>query len=79
MSDEIKEPIPVNPINSTMRVPHLGITLRTLFGAALSSAWADPHPGEKRDFTVVHKGVPIATIHVKQHDAKPNLKEETCA
>lgn len=62
-----REPLEVNAVNRTITAPHLGITLRVLFGAALSS-WPDPIPGERRDYTVVHRGIAIATLHVKQHD-----------
>ena len=64
---ESRTPVEVNDVNSTVSIPHWGITLRTLFGAVLAS-WRDPQPGERRDFTVLHKDTPIAVIHVRQHD-----------
>ncbi len=68
MFDElVREPLTVNGVNRTITVPHLGITLRVLFGAALSS-WPNPQPGERRDYSVVHRGACVATLHVKQHD-----------
>jgi len=59
--------IAVNTVNSTVTVPHWGITLRTLFGAALE-AWPEGEPGESRDFAVILKGKHIADIHVKKHN-----------
>lgn len=58
--------IEVNPVNSEMTVPHWGITLRTLFGAALD-AWPEGKPGDRREFKVVMKDKEIATIHVQKH------------
>lgn len=62
-----REPVVVNDVNSTIVVPHWGITLRTLFGAALAS-WPDPQPGDRRQYTVLYKDAPIATLNVRQHD-----------
>lgn len=60
-----KLPIEVDAAGSTITIPHWGITLRRLFGTALSH-WPDAQPGEARDVTVVYKGAPIATLHVRQ-------------
>lgn len=65
--EPIRAPVEVNDVNSTIAVPHWGITLRTLFGAALAS-WPDAQPGERRNFTVLHKDTPIAVLHVQQHN-----------
>lgn len=62
-----REPIEVDDATSTIVTPHWGVTLRTLFGAALASQ-TNPIPGSRRDYTVLHKGAPIATIFVRQHD-----------
>lgn len=62
-----RELVEVNSVNSTIVIPHWGITLRTLFGAALA-AWPGATPGERRSFTVLHKGAPIAVLAVQQHD-----------
>lgn len=64
---EVIEPVTVNDVNSTIVIPHWGITLRRLFGAALASQ-VNPVPGERRQYTVLHKDAPIATISVQQHD-----------
>lgn len=61
------EPVEVDDVNSTITVPHWGITLRRLYGAALASQ-TNPIPGSRRDYTVLFKGAPIATIFVRQHD-----------
>lgn len=63
---EVIEPVVVNNDTATITIPHWGITLRRLFGAALSSQ-VDPVPGERRQYTVLHKDAPIATIFVQQH------------
>lgn len=60
------EPIEVNDVNSTVEVPHLGITLRVLIGACLSG-WPRAHPGEKRTYNVLYKSADIGTINVRQH------------
>ena len=57
----------VNDVNSTIVIPHWGVTLRTLFGAALA-AWPDPAPGARREYHVIHKGAHIATLFVQQHN-----------
>lgn len=62
-----KEPVEVNDVNSTITVPHWGITLRALFGAALSS-WENPQPGQTRQYQVQYKDATIATVNVRQHD-----------
>lgn len=62
-----RAPVTVNDVNSTITVPHWGITLRTLFGAALAT-WPDAQPGGRRQYTVLHKGAPIATLSVQQHE-----------
>lgn len=62
----IKERLAVNPVNSTITIPHWGVTLRTLYGAAIS-AWPERKPGETREFTVVHKDKPIAVLSVQEH------------
>lgn len=59
--------VEVNTVNSTVSIPHWGITLRTLFGAALE-AWPEGQPGERREFTVLHKEKQIAVIQVQQHN-----------
>lgn len=51
----------------TIYMPHWGLTMRTLFGAALRT-WPDPVPGERREYTVVHRDAPVATLYVQQHD-----------
>lgn len=61
-----KQQVEVNTVNSSINVPHWGITLRTLFGAALA-AWPEASPGERRDFTVHYKDKEIGTIHVQKH------------
>lgn len=60
------EPVTVNSVNSVICIPHWGVTLRTLFGAAIA-AWPDPTPGACRDFRITYKGADIALLHVKQH------------
>lgn len=65
--EPIRAPVEVNDVNSTLSVPHWGITLRSLFGAALAN-WPDPKPGERRSYTVLHKDTPIGIVHVQQHD-----------
>lgn len=62
-----KSRVEVNTVNSTVSIPHWGITLRTLFGAALE-AWPDGKPGERREFAVFHKEKQIAVIQVQQHN-----------
>lgn len=66
-----KSRVEVNDVNSTVSIPHWGITLRTLFGAALE-AWPDGKPGERRDFRVFHKDKQIAVIQVQQHNETTN-------
>lgn len=60
-------PIEVDQDSREITLPHWGITLRTLFGAALNS-WDNPVPGERREYTVIHRDAPIATLFVQQHD-----------
>lgn len=62
-----KTRVVVNTVNSTIETPHWGITLRTLFGAALD-AWPEATPGERRPFTVIYKDKEIATITVQKHN-----------
>jgi hypothetical protein len=69
-----KQLVDVNTANSTISVPHWGITLRTLFGAALA-AWPEAQPGERRAFTVLMKDKEIATIHVQKHLTPTTSKE----
>lgn len=59
----------VDSIASTITVPHWGITLRCLFGAALKQ-WQGA-PGEVREFTVIYKDAVIGAIKVRQHKEKP--------
>lgn len=66
-----KQRVEVNAVNSTIEVPHWGITLRTLFGAALE-AWPEGQPGERRAFTVLLKDKEIGTIHVQKHQNQFN-------
>lgn len=61
-----KTRIAVNTDNSTIEAPHLGVTLRTLFGAAVA-AWPGA-PGQTRPFTVQYKGKDIATLNVHHHN-----------
>lgn len=63
----IRERLTVNTVNSTIITPHLGITLRTLLGAALES-WPERKPGEHRQFLVEYKNATIATLSVKEHN-----------
>ena len=67
MDQAISRRVEVNAVNSTITVPHWGITLRTLFGAALDS-WPEARPGESRAFTVLYKDKAIATLNVHQHN-----------
>lgn len=62
----MREPILVDYDRGTLVVPHLGVTLRVLMGAALAE-WPDPQPNERREFAVKYKGVRVATLSVKQH------------
>lgn len=62
----MKAMILTDPDKRVLEVPHLGVTLRTMIGAALS-AWPDPNPNERRSFRVQYKGTTIATLKVKQH------------
>lgn len=71
MDTQIRERVEVNDVNSQITVPHWGITLRSLFGAALE-AWPNPQPGERRDYTVMHKEKAIAVLHVQQHNDTTN-------
>lgn len=64
-----KHRVAVNDGNSTIEVPHWGITLRTLFGAALAS-WPNPQPGESREYSVQHKDKTIGAITVRQHNER---------
>lgn len=61
-----RQQVEVNTDNSTIELPHWGITLRTLFGAALA-AWPEGKPGESRDFDVQFKDKSVGTIHVRHH------------
>lgn len=61
-----KELIVIDDDKSEITVPHWGITLRSLFGAALSSQ-PNPSPGEQRQYAVRLKGAHIATLNVRQH------------
>lgn len=65
-------PIEVDTDGASVTVPHWGITLRRLFGAALD-AWPDAPPGATRDVDVIYKGAHVATLHVRQ------LREDTDA
>lgn len=67
----IKDRIAVNAVKSEVHIPHWGVTLRTLFGAALD-AWPEGQPGERRDFTVIHKEKAIAVFHVQKHPLEAN-------
>lgn len=60
-------PIEVDQDLRKIYLPHWGITLRTLFGAALST-WPNPEAGERREYTVIHRDAPVATLFVQQHD-----------
>lgn len=62
----MKRAVTVNTVNSSVEVPHWGITLRTLFGACLD-AWPEAKPGERRDFSVRFKDKEIGVIHVQKH------------
>lgn len=62
-----RDPIPVNADNSTLQIPHWGVTLRTLFGAAVA-AWPDAQAGERKQFRVLHKGKEVAVLNIQQHD-----------
>lgn len=64
---EVMEPLVVCDDTSTITVPHWGITLRRLFGAALASQ-PNPIPGQRRRYNVLFKDTHIATIYVQQHD-----------
>lgn len=61
------EAIEVNDVKSEISIPHWGVTLRRLFGAALQ-AQTTPLPGELRQYAVRHKGAHIATLNVQQHE-----------
>lgn len=61
-----KQRVEVNTVNSTIDAPHWGVTLRTLFGAALD-AWPEATPGERRAFTVRYKDKDIGVINVQKH------------
>lgn len=62
----MREPIEVDHTTQTLKVPHLGYTLRVLIGAA--ATWDDPAPGEIRAYTVKYRGAPVAVINIKQHE-----------
>lgn len=62
----VKEPIGVDEQARIVSIPHLGVTLRTVMGAVLSS-WTDPKPLEVREYVVHHKNVPVGTVKVRQH------------
>lgn len=62
----MKEPILVDQEARTLAVPHLGVTLRTMLGAALAT-WPDPLPLEVREYTVRYKNAAVATLNVRQH------------
>lgn len=64
---DVTQPVVVNDVNSTVTIPHWGITLRRLYGAALAGQ-ENPVPGQRRRYTVLHKDAPIATIFVQQHN-----------
>lgn len=66
MEEQIKSRVTVNTVNSTITIPHWGITMRTLFGAALE-AWPGA-PGESRQFAVQYKDKAVATINVQHHN-----------
>lgn len=63
----MRTPLQVDAANRTIEATHWGLTLRVLFGAALA-AMRDAKPGERRPFTVNHKGKPIATLYVQKHE-----------
>lgn len=67
MPAEEKDRVEVDDARSELTIPHWGITMRTLFGAAVAG-WANPQPGQVRQFTVRHKDAHIATINVRQHN-----------
>lgn len=67
MTEHNRDPVQVNSVNRTITVPHLGITLRVLIGAALNN-WPSPVPGERREYDVLYKRAAIGTLRVKQHD-----------
>lgn len=67
----MKEPIIVDSEKRTLAIPHWGVTLRSLFGAALRT-WPHARPGQSRQFDVLHKGAVIGSITVRQHN---DLKE----
>lgn len=58
---------PVTSDGATVTIPHWGITMRHIYGVALSS-WPDRQPGQVKKFSVSLNGVEIATINVKEHD-----------
>lgn len=66
MVEQPKSRIEVNTVNSIITIPHWGVTLRSLFGAALD-AWPG-EAGETRQFSVHHKDKAIAVINVRKHN-----------
>lgn len=66
----MKTRIDVNTVNSQLMIPHLGVTLRTVFGAAIE-AWPGT-PGERREFTIIHKGKAVGVLHVQHHPIETN-------
>jgi hypothetical protein len=71
MDEQIKARVEVDVKAATIKIPHWGITQRSLHGAALD-AWMGAQPGESKDFTVIYKGKPIAVIFVQKHATVEN-------
>lgn len=62
-----KDPIVADYAAGTIEVPHLGVTLRVLMGAALAS-WPVRQPGQRRKFTLNYRGARVGSITVRQHE-----------
>lgn len=61
-----RDPILVDFDKRVMVVPHLGVTLRVMLGAALAQ-WPDPQPNDRCELTLVYKDTAIGTLRVRQY------------
>lgn len=62
----MKQPVIVDHLEKTIDVPHLGVTMRVMMGAVVST-WGNPPKNEKRKYKIRYKNSDIGILNVKQH------------
>lgn len=58
----------VNPTTHSIEIPHLGVTLRTIMGAA--SVEAGKHKPFRRSWNIIYKGAFIGKIQLADSEEK---------